>query len=107
MDTSLFLPRRLLALEWDAREARAVVALKKGNHVEILHALAIDLRPRDAAQAAVKVNIGERIGAALKVRHIGQCETLVAVGRASTELRKLSVPPAPAAELPDLVRFQA
>ncbi len=107
MDTSLFLPRRFLALEWDAREARVVVARKQGGRVEIEQALAIDLRPRDAAQAAAKVNIGERIGAALQVRHLGQMETLVAVGRASTELRLLTLPPAPPEELPDLVRFQA
>ena len=98
---------RYLALEWDAREARVAVARARGRDVVIEHAFTVDLLPRDAGQTFADVNVGEQIAAALAARNAGRCETLVAVGRASIELRRLSVPPAPPDELPDMVRFQA
>jgi Tfp pilus assembly PilM family ATPase len=98
---------RLIALEWDAREARIVVARRRGSDAVIEHAFAVDLGPRDAGQTPADVNVGERVAAALAARHIGRGETLVAVGRASIELRLLSMPPSPPEELADLVRFQA
>lgn len=97
---------RLLALEWDAREARVAVARTRGRDLVIEHAFAVDLVPRDMG-AAAEVNVGEQIAAALAARSVGRCETLVAVGRASIELRRLSIPPSPPEELPDMVRFQA
>jgi Tfp pilus assembly PilM family ATPase len=71
------------------------------------HAFDVELAPRDAGETFADVNIGERVAAALAARRIGRCETLVAVGRTSIELRRLSLPPAPPDDLPDMVRFQA
>ena len=48
-----------------------------------------------------------RSAKALAEHGLSRIEALVAVGRASIELRFLSTPPAPEEELPDLVRFQA
>jgi Tfp pilus assembly PilM family ATPase/Tfp pilus assembly protein PilN len=73
----------------------------------IEHAFAVELAPRDPGQTFADVNVGARIAAALAARRIGKCETLVAVGRSSIELRRLSLPPAPPEDLPDMVRFQA
>jgi Tfp pilus assembly PilM family ATPase len=98
---------KLLALEWDGREARIAVARTRGKEAVLEHAFAVDLAPRDGGEGAAEVNVGERIAAALAARRIGRCETLVAVGRTSIELRRLSLPPAPPEELPDMVRFQA
>jgi Tfp pilus assembly PilM family ATPase len=98
---------RLLAIEWDAREARVAVARPRGREVLVEHAFAVDLAPRDPGQTFADQNVGQRIAAALAARSIGRCETLVAVGRASIELRQLSLPPVPPEELPDVVRFQA
>ena len=98
---------RLLALEWDAREARVAVARVRGREAVIEHAFAVDLGPRDPGQTFADRNVGEQIAAALAARNVGRCDTLVAVGRASIELRQLSLPPSPEEELPDLVRFQA
>lgn len=95
---------RLLALEWDAREARVAVATRRGRDAVIEQAFAIDLLPgKDGGE----VNIGERLRTALAARGLGKVETLVAVGRANIELRVLNVPAAPDEELPDMVRFQA
>ena len=97
---------RLLALEWDAKEARAVVARTRGGGVAVEHALAIALPQREGA-AASEAEIGAAIGRALTALGVSRAETLVAVGRSSIELKFLSTPPAPPEELPDLVRFQA
>ena len=94
---------RLLALEWDSREARVAVAQSYGDRVVVEQAFSVELGSRGSGSP----DVGPRLAAALAARDIGRVQTLVAVGRASIELRLLSLPPAPQAELPDLVRFQA
>lgn len=98
---------KLIALEWDGHEARVVVARGSGRNIVVEQAFAIQLMPRDPGQTFADTNIGERIATDLAARGVGRAETLVAVGRASIELRVLNVPPTPEEELPDLVRFQA
>ncbi len=98
---------RLVALEWDAREARVAVGRSRGKDVVIENAFAVELVPRDPGQTFADVNIGQKVAAALAARGITRPDVLVAVGRASIELRLLQLPPAPPAELPDLARFQA
>ncbi len=104
--TKKFTMSQLLALEWDPREIRMTVASGRGRQVEIEHAFSIpcdvDATTADAAQ-----HFGQRIAAELDARGIGRPETIVAVGRSSIELRQLQLPPAPDADLPDMVRFQA
>ena len=97
-----------MALEWDGSEARLVVASSRGDRGVIEQAFAVALRPPQAGEdPEEEVDVGGQITAALAARGIGRLETLVAVGRASIELRQLSLPPAPDDELPELVRFQA
>lgn len=98
---------RLLALEWDSREARVAVARTSGKQIVVEQAFAVELVPRDPGQTFADTNVGERIASVLAANHVGRCETLVAVGRTGIELRTLTVPPAPPEETPDLVRFQA
>lgn len=95
---------KLLALEWDAREARIVLARTRGSELVIEQAMAVDLSPREGEE---EVNVGQRIVAALSARGITRAETLVAVGRTNIELRQLSLPNVPVEELPELVRFQS
>lgn len=97
---------RLLALEWDSHEARVVIAAQRNSDVVLEYAQSIALAQRDPAAPASE-EVGRRLSEALAGRQLGKAETLVAVGRASIELKVLSLPPAPAEELPDLVRFQA
>lgn len=119
---------RLLALEWDAREARLVVARTSGKSVEVEQAFTVSLGeagkasaegpPADGAWAegapaegvpvgSGGVELGARLAAACRQRNVGRCQALVAVPRGKIELRVLQVPPAPDEELPELVRFQA
>jgi len=98
---------QLLAIEWDDAEARLAVASQRGGRMVVEEAFSVDLRPRNPDVDEADLDVGGRIAAALVARGIGRVETLVAVGRSSIELRKLSLPIAPENELPELVRFQA
>lgn len=94
---------RLIALEWDAAEARIAVARVSKGHVDLDHALAV---PLPAGEGRSATEIGAKVKLALQACG-GGGDALVAVGRSSIELRFLTVPPVPPEELPDLVRFQA
>ncbi len=98
---------RFLALEWDETEARVAVANARGDQVVFEQAFSVALEPGQTEGEQVRTTVGEQIGAALAARRIGHVDTLVAVGRSSVELRRMSLPPAPDDELPDMVRFQA
>ncbi|MDA1051622.1 MAG: hypothetical protein O3C40_14230 [Planctomycetota bacterium] len=98
---------KLLALEWGLREARVAVARTHGDDIVVEQAFAVDLGPRDPGQTFSDETVADKLAKALVARGLGRTETLVAVGRASIELRQLTLPPSPPEELPDLVRFQA
>jgi Tfp pilus assembly PilM family ATPase len=97
---------RLLALEWDAKEARVVIARTRGHVVGVEQALSIPLPQREGA-TPTEAEVGPALAKALAEFGVARTETLVAVGRSSIELKFLSTPPAPPEELPELVRFQA
>ena len=97
---------RLLALEWDAKEARVVVGRKRAGGVTVEQAFTIPL-PQKVEGSTADADVGGAIARGLAQHGLSKVETLVAVGRSSIELRFLSTPPVPPEELPDLVRFQA
>jgi Tfp pilus assembly PilM family ATPase len=96
---------RLLALEWDAKEARVAVAHARGKEVVVEQAFVVPLPEREGGGG--EAEIGAAIGKALAEHGLSRMEVLIAVGRANIELRFLTTPPAPDDELPELVRFQA
>lgn len=98
---------RLLAIEWDASEARIVVGSTSGTTVSVEQAFIVPFPMRVDSPPLTPADIGARIGAALAERGLSKLEALVAIGRSNIELRLVTVPPAPKDELPDLVRFQA
>jgi Tfp pilus assembly PilM family ATPase len=97
---------RLLALEWDAREARVAVGRTRPGGVTVDQAFTIALPQREEGSTA-EADVGGVIAKALAQQGLSRVEALIAVGRASIELKFLSTPPVPPEELPDLVRFQA
>jgi Tfp pilus assembly PilM family ATPase len=98
---------QLLALEWNATEARIAAASVFGSRPIIEHAFSVSLRPSEAEGEPAGVDVGQRIAAALAARGIARVDAMLSIGRASIELRQLSLPPTPDDELPDMVRFQA
>lgn len=92
---------RLLAIEWDAREARLVVGRMTGRSLSIESVVAVPL------ESSEEESLRTQLAQAVTQRGLGRNEWLVAVPRSRAELRVLQVPPVPDEELPDLVRFQA
>jgi len=98
---------RLLAIEWNETEARLAVASLHGDQVAIEQAFLVPLQSGQREDQQEAAEVGRKLSAALAARGLRRLDTVVAIGRANIELRQLSLPPAPDAELPDLVRFQA
>jgi Tfp pilus assembly PilM family ATPase len=98
---------QLLAIEWDSREARLAVATAGRGSLRIDELFTVGLVAADGETELPDAEVAERIAAAVRQRKLAKAETLVAVARASIELKPLSLPPAPVDELPDLTRFQA
>ncbi len=99
---------KVLALEWDGREARVVVATPRGSEVVVEEAFAIDISGVAADDTVGdSQEVGRRIAEVLTEHGLKGCDALVGLGRASIELRLMSLPPAPPEEIPDMVRFQA
>lgn len=98
---------RLIALEWDAKEARVAIGRKRGGGgVAIEQAFTVPLPQREEGSTA-EPDVGAVLGKALAEHGAARVDAMVAVGRANIELRFLSTPPVPEDELPDIVRFQA
>jgi len=99
---------KLLAIEWDDREARVAVASTRGSDLVVDEAFAVDIATATASESADDVQaVAQRIAEAVAQRGLKGSDVLVGLGRTSIELRSLSLPPAPSEELPDMVRFQA
>lgn len=97
--------QRLLAIEWDERQARAAVGSVRAGGLVIEQLLSVELQSEEAEPNTA--TIGAQIAESLAGRNLGRLEALVAVARGSLELKYLTLPPAPDDELPDLVRFQS
>lgn len=93
---------RLIAIEWDNREARVAVGSEKRGQASIEDVFAIPFEPTTGPK-----EIGRQLAAGLAARRLRGGKTLVAVGRTSIELKLFSLPPAPDEDLPEMVRFQA
>ena len=97
---------RILAIDWDRHEVRGVLVSSGPTGTSVAGAWAASLATADPAGLSGK-QIGARLAAAMAGEVSGKVTTLVGVGRDNVQMKLLSLPPAPADELPDLVRFQA
>src|SRR6188472_1408962 len=102
---------RLVALEWDAKEARVAIGRDRAGGVAVDQAFVVPLPQREESSGekgpTAEPDVGAILAKALADHGISRSEALVAVGRANIELRFLSTPPVPEEELPEVVRFQA
>ena len=92
---------KYLAIEWDESELRIAVGKTRGSGIAVDETHAVPL-----ADGATPAAIGEAIKAAVGAGTKG-VETLIAIPRASVEIRQLQLPSAPSDEMPEMVRFQA
>ena len=98
--------RRILAIDWDRHEVRGVLVTSGPTGMSVTGAWAAPLARPDSPASSGR-EIGERLAAAMAGHVVGKVTTLVGVGRDNVQMQLLSLPPAPAEELPELVRFQA
>jgi hypothetical protein len=98
--------RRILAIDWDRHEARAVLLASGPTGTAVAGAWAAPLASSENT-ALNGSEIGRRLAACMAGAVGGKATTLVGVGRDNVQMQLLALPPAPAEELPDLVRFQA
>lgn len=96
---------RRLVLELTTTEARALVVAASESRIAVEKSLTVPLaagEEKDTLSASEQQFVD-----ALAAAGLAKYEAIAVVGRADVELRLLTVPPAPDAELPSLVRFQA
>jgi hypothetical protein len=97
---------RILAIDWDRREVRGLLVSSGATGTSVAGAWAASLTTTDPNGLSGK-QIGARLAAAMSGQVTGKVTTLVAVSRDNVQMQLLSLPPAPADELPEMVRFQA
>lgn len=88
---------KMIGIEWDGNEIRVVVARPRLGGLTVETAFAAP-RTSDLAQS---------IRTALADRNIANGPVSVTMPRSAVELHVLTLPPAPAEDLPDMVRFAA
>jgi hypothetical protein len=98
---------RILAVDWDLREARCVLASATREKVAILLAASIPLVDVAEGGGDSHPDVSGSLRAALADRRVGRGATVVGVNRASVELMNFTLPPAKDPELAQLVLNQA
>ncbi len=98
---------RHLAIDWDAREVRFVLATVQGRELRVDAAGAAPLGQAAPGERALQPMLGEVLAAALSPLKLGRMQALVGVDRTSIEVLDLTLPPAQDVELPELVRNQS
>jgi len=96
--------KKLLAIDWDARNLRLVLVRPRGEGLELLKAVSIPV-PVD-----VKLDDPEATGAflreAMRQARISVKLAVMSIPRDQVVLNTLSLPPTPPDEMPALVQFQ-
>ena len=99
---------KLIALEWDRKELRMLAGSKRGSQIHVENAVAIAMpAASEEESSASSVNATAAIGQALNKLRLAKGEAILSLGRGSVELRPIVLPKVDAADLPDMVRFQA
>ncbi len=103
---------QIVAFDWTDTHIRVAVGQLKRNKAVVWECFVVDLpepveQDSRADHPTLIRRVGEAVAAALKQKGIARAEAFVALSRRLVEIQPLELPPAPADELPDLVRFQA
>src|SRR4030095_1158806 len=97
---------RIFAIDWDRHEVRGIVVQSGPTGISVTGAWAAPLSTSEGS-APTASQAGAALTSIMGQRAVGNATTIVGVGRDNVQIKLLSLPPAPADELPDLVRFQA
>ncbi len=98
-----------LAIEWDSRSLRMVVARQRGSSIVVDQALHLPLPvPAEGTEpTSVESRVARLLTEQVAAHSLSKLPAIVGINRSSIELHVVSVPPVPEDELPDIVRYQA
>ncbi|MEX2169417.1 MAG: hypothetical protein WD851_08900 [Pirellulales bacterium] len=96
---------RIVALDFDSQAAQVVVVERRptGTSVRLASQFQLD----DDAGTYSPEQLAERVGRELGSLKLSGAKVVVLVGGDDVQYRLIELPPAPLADLPDMVRFQA
>jgi Tfp pilus assembly PilM family ATPase len=96
--------KKLLAIDWDARNLRLVLVRRRIDGIDLLKAVSIPVPPD------VKLDDAEALGAfvreAMRQARIGAKQVLMSISRDQVVLNTLDLPPTPPEEMAAIVQFQ-
>ncbi|HVP13782.1 MAG TPA: pilus assembly protein PilM [Phycisphaerae bacterium] len=96
--------KKLLAIDWDARNLRLVLVRRRIDGVDLLKAVSIPVPPD------VKMDDAEALGAfvreAVRQARVGVRQVLMSIPRDQVVLNALDLPPTPPEEMAAIVQFQ-
>jgi len=98
-----------LAIEWDSRSLRMLVARQRGSSIVVDQALHFPLPvpPEGTEPTSVESRVTRLLADQVAALGLSKLPTIVGINRSSIELQVVTVPPVPDDELPDIVRYQA
>ena len=97
---------RLITCEWDTNSVRLLVSHVQGNNIAIDKMVEIAITDEPTSESGLNPLESALESAAKAAGLSGQSDVVFVLRRAQTEMRLLTLPNIPTAELPDAVRFQ-
>ncbi|MFN3152355.1 type IV pilus biogenesis protein PilM [Bremerella sp.] len=98
-----------LAIEWDSRSLRMVVARQRGSSIVVDQALHFPLPtpPEGSEATSIESRVARLLTDQVAAHGLSKLPAIVGINRSAIELQVVTVPPVPDDELPDIVRYQA
>ncbi|GJQ25880.1 MAG: hypothetical protein HBSAPP02_09120 [Phycisphaerae bacterium] len=96
--------KKILAVEWDLRSIRMVLARPKADGVELLKAVSAPIPSTVSAEDAA--SLGAFIKESISSARIGVTRAILCIPRDQVVLNTINLPPTPGEEMAALVQFQ-
>lgn len=98
---------KLLAVEWERHQARYVAATLARGRLTITSAGMVTMSSADHEEGNIQDELTAPFALALDGKRPPRGRAIVGISRAAVDLRELTLPPCPDAELPSMVQHQA
>ncbi len=98
---------KLLAVEWERHQARYMAATLVRGRLTITSAGMVTMSSADQEEGNIQDELTAPFALALDGKRPPRGRTIVGISRAAVDLRELTLPPCPDAELPSMVQHQA
>ncbi len=96
--------KKLLAIDWDAKDLRLVLVRPRTDGVDLLKAISVPI-PRDVVMDDAE-SLGAFVREAVRQAKVRAKRAVLSIPRDQVVLNTLSLPPSPEEDLPSIVQFQ-